>query len=229
MRNKISILLLILSSFMFINTAKAESGNGDEYKSYYDKGIQSVTIRTPQWVTLYGKSICNGRTCQVEYAGQTSNFEEVLKKSVVCANGEQYITYQVGGSGKTGTYDSTQSENGFSGTMYWAEEYYVTCTSSNTGNNVLKPEVNNGGATNNGSSNTGNSNEGSSNSGSINNGSSNNGTSNGGSSNSGSTNDGTVQNPETGVNTYFIILGVVALVSYACTMFVKKLNLFKNI
>ena len=39
----------------------------------------------------------------------------------------------------------------------------------------------------------------------------------------------TVNNEKTGVNTYFIVLGVVAIISYVFMLCVKKYNLFKNI
>ena len=39
----------------------------------------------------------------------------------------------------------------------------------------------------------------------------------------------TVNNEKTGVNTYFMVLGVVAIISYVFMLCVKKYNLFKNI
>ena len=43
------------------------------------------------------------------------------------------------------------------------------------------------------------------------------------------TNDGTVDNPQTGVNTYFVVLGIVAIISYSFMLLTKKFNLFKKI
>ena len=39
----------------------------------------------------------------------------------------------------------------------------------------------------------------------------------------------TVNNEQTGVNTYFIVLGIVAIISYVFMLCVKRFNLFKNI
>lgn len=39
----------------------------------------------------------------------------------------------------------------------------------------------------------------------------------------------TTDNPQTGVNTYFVVLGIISVISYGFMVFVKKFNLFKKI
>lgn len=226
MKNKIVLLVIVLVGFIgFRINVSAESGAGEEFKSYYDKGIQKIEVSGSKIVTIYGKSECNGSTCpKVEYVGQYSNFEDVLKQSIVCTNGEKYIIYQEAGSGKTGLYDSTKSQNSFSGTMYWGEEYQVTCTSNSTGNAVVELEKPTTGNTTDGNT-TGGNNGGTGTSGDITGG--NTGGSSAGSASTGG--NGTVDNPQTGVSTYFVVLGLVAIISYAGMICIKRFNLFKNI
>lgn len=224
MKNKVMLLIIVLIGFIgFRINVNAEAGSGDEFKSYFDKGIQKIEVSGSKMVTIYGKSVCNGSTCKVEYVGQYSNFEDVLKHSVVCTNGEKHIIYQAGSSGKTGLYDATNSQEGFNGTIYWGEEYQVTCTTKSTGDDVVeleKPTSGNTGGTSTGGDTTGGSTGGSTTG----------GTSTGGSTGSDSTGgNGTVDNPQTGVNTYFVVLGLVAIISYVGMVCIKRFNLFKNI
>lgn len=226
MKNKIVLLIIVLVGFIgFRINVSAASGSGEEFKSYYDKGIQKIEVSGSKIVTIYGKSECNGSTCpKVEYAGQYSNFEDVLKHSIVCTNGEKYIIYQEAGSGKTGLYDSTKSQDGFSGTMYWGEEYQVTCTTNSTGEDVVELEKPTSGNTTGG--NTSSSNTG----GTGTSGDTTGGSSTGGSTGSDSTGgSGTVDNPQTGVSTYFVVLGLIAIISYVGMVCIKRFNLFKNI
>ena len=146
MKKVLSLLITLISCLGLVINVNADtfvgaatSSEDDNYstlKSGFDKGITTTNVSTSEWITLYGKSTCNGTTCTIEYAGQYSKFEDVLKRSVVCSNGETNITYQSGSSGKRSEYDETNGAK-FNGTVYWNEQYYVTCTSTSTGNSTI--------------------------------------------------------------------------------------------
>lgn len=233
MKNKVLYLCLFLICFISfkLGVSADEVGSGEKFKSYYDKGIVEINVSGAQLVTIYGKSVCNGNTCTVEYAGQYSNFEDVLKHSVVCANGEKNILYQPGSSGKTNFYDSNNSSEGFSGTMYWSEQYHVTCTSANSGVTLEDTPTDTKNESNTGNTgNTGNVPENSDNTGTTGTTTNNSNTENTDSTDEDDYNSSsTVENPEQGVNTYFIVLGLVAILSYTVMVFIKKFNLFKNV
>lgn len=212
MKNKLILLSFMLLSFMLLKVdvyaeatyATSSDSNFSTLKAQYDKGIQSNEIANSQMITLYGKSVCSGTSCSVTYAGGLTSFEDAIAKSVSCSNGQKYVIYQNGGTGKTDF--SSDNKAGLSGTAYWSEEYQITCTTESTGNYTVTLEDSSSGSSNvsntdNGSTNTEN-------------------------SYSSST---TVENPQQGVNTYFIVLGIAAIVSYGIMLFVKKFNLFKNI
>lgn len=206
MKRFIFAIILFIIGFICLNfKVYAATGNGEEYKTYYDKGLQKINVSGTQMITLYGKSVCNGSTCPtVLYAGQFTDFKEALKNTVVCTNGEKYISYQIGTSGKSGAFDNSNSADNYSGDMYWGEEYQVTCISNNNGSSTVLETV------------TTNSNNQNNQNNQLN--------------NSGGYNSATPENnPGTGVSTYFVVLGLVALVSYFCMIIVKKHNLFKNI
>lgn len=87
------------------------------------------------------------------------------------------------------------------GEAYFSEDFSITCTGTKT-NDTITLNNSNGGGTSTG------------------------GTSNGGSEYSSST---TTDSKETGVETYYIVLGIIGIISYAVMKLVKKQNLFKNI
>lgn len=219
MKNKIiSIILIIISMFMInINVYAANAGSSgsgtslyNELKSNYEKNKSSLIvtkISSSGIVTLYGYSSCNGTSCSVNYMGVSSKPEDALAKSVTCSNGEKYINYQNTGTG--GATDFMEDNKAkLNGDAYWSVDYQVTCTTSNTGSSNVEL------------SNTSNSN---SNSGSN---TTNNTTT---TTKSGYNTSTTTNNENTGVNTYFIVLGLVAIISYIFMLCVKKYNLFKNI
>ena len=193
---KILILGVIMISLVVVrlnvNAAATNADPGDEnystLQSNYTNGITTTTVNGNDWVTVYGKAVCNGTTCNISYANSL-NLEKVLSKSVKCSNGEKYINYTLGSTGNSPYIEEGEKING---TGYFSEEYYVTCTSDN-GNGAIQVEQQVSNNTN------------------------------------VDTNDGTVDNPQTGVNTYFVVLGIVAIISYSFMLLTKKFNLFKKI
>ena len=193
---KILILSVIMMSLVAlrlnVNAAATNADPGDEnystLQSNYTNGITTTTVNGNDWVTVYGKAVCNGTTCNISYANSL-NLEKVLSKTVKCSNGEKYINYTLGSTGNSPYVEEGEKING---TGYFSEEYYVTCTSDN-GNGAIQVEQEVSSNTN------------------------------------VDTNDGTVDNPQTGVNTYFVVLGIVAIISYSFMLLTKKFNLFKKI
>ena len=276
MKNKLNVLIIFLISFVIVGikaNASTYLSNQEPYysdtKEKYEAGISKTSIDGKGNIIIYGKSTCNGTSCNNEYVNGIKEYEKVLQQSVTCKKGEKYITAEYLNGGKPDPYIYSDSANTviLNGTAYWIETYTVTCVANNTGNNAaIEVDKNgstggssNGGTVNNGSSNGGSSNGGSSNGGSSNGGTVNNGSSNGGSSNGGTVNNGssnggssnggtvnngssnggssndnygsssTVDSSQTGVSTYFIILTIVATISYVVMNLVKKHNVFKKI
>lgn len=181
------------------NTNKA---TWDKLETNYKKGIISESVTGTKYVLIYGMSSCNNGSCTTSYANsQNYTFKDVLSRSVKCTGGEKYINYQVVGSGKV-----TSGSNN----AYWSEEYQVVCTNSNSGSSVVEL-----------------SNETTNNTGSDNNSGSQTTTQN--TTTKVINSATTVDNEKTGINTYFVVLGLVGLISYIFMMCVKKYNLFKNI
>lgn len=186
------IMISLVAVRLNVNAAATNADPGDEnystLQSNYTNGITTTTVNGNDWVTVYGKAVCNGTSCSISYANSL-NLEKVLSKSVKCSNGEKYITYTLGSTGNSPYVEEGEKING---TGYFSEEYYVTCLASEEAGAVqLENQVSN------------NTNVG--------------------------TNDGTVDNPQTGVNTYFVVLGIVAIISYSFMLLTKKFNLFKKI
>lgn len=221
----INIVLIVISMFMInINVYAANAGSSaagttlyNELKSNYDKNKSSLSktsINNSGMVTLYGYSSCNGSSCSINYMGISSKVEEALAKAVTCSNGEKYINYQnTGTGGATDFMEDNKAE--LNGDAYWSVDYQVTCTTTNTGSsNVELSNTSNSGT--NSSSNT-----------------TNNGSNSTASSitttNTNYNTSSTTNNENTGVNTYFVVLGLVAIISYVFMLCVKKYNLFKNI
>lgn len=199
----ISLLVMVLFSAKLDVSAdntyatSSSDANYNTLKSGYNNNkITKTNVTSSTTVTLYGLSECSGTSCTYHYAGNNSSFKDALSKSVVCSNGEKYISYQgTGEGGKTNYMEDNKAAH--SGTVYWSEDYYVTCTSSSGDSTVqLENTVNN-----NTNTNTGNQYN--------------------------SADPG--EQKEYGVNTYFTVLGLIAIISYGFMLFAKKFNLFKNI
>ena len=217
MNNKlIKIALIIVMMFCLNVNVLAATGadknqpNYSTLKAKYDEGVNKTTISSSETytsanVTIYGKSDCTGNSCTHTYAASnSSSFKDALAKSVVCSTGEKNITYMLAGSGKDAFDSSKNSSLNYTGDAYWSEDYQVSCTSNSSGSSVINLNNDSSTTTTN---------------------SSNSGTTNGSEYNSSST----VNQEQTGVTTYFIVLGLVALISSIFMMCVKKYNLFKNI
>lgn len=192
--------LLMIGLVAFSLDVKAEATNADPgddnystLQSAYNNGIVNNNVSGSGTVTIYGKAECNGSSCTISYVEGITDIKSVLKQSVVCTDGKQYIDYTALSQGSAQYVEGDSFPNG---TSYFSDEFYVTCVESGAVNleNTVEQETN-----------TGN-------------------------SNSGQYGDATtVENEQTGVNTYFIVLGLVAVISYGFMVFVKKFNLFKKI
>ncbi len=223
MKKRILILVAIFISFISFRNdifaandyAKEGDTNYSTLKSLYDGGLSKFNISSSNTlITLYGKSVCSsGSNCVYQYDNSgTTSFEEILKKYVSCSNGEKYITYQSTGSG--GSDFKGDNNTNYTGTVYWSEDYYITCTSSQTGDTTIGvTNSNTGSSTDNNSSNTSETNSSTSSS----------------SSNNDYSSSSTEKSPQTGVETYYIVLAILAVISYGSLLLVKKLNLFKKI
>jgi len=220
MKNKLSIIIVFLISFMIIGLKVNAAGvfipgqepDYTEYKNKYNAGISKISINSTGDVTIYGKSTCDGTSCKNEYVKGIDNYEKVLQQAVTCTNGEKYITAKEDGTGRANPliYSDSANTKILNGIAYWSEDYTVTCVKNSTDAEkviTITPAPSTGNTSNNGTSNSG--------------------TSNGGSSDYDSST--TVDSSQTGVSTYFIVLGVIAILSYGLMYTVKKYNLFKNI
>lgn len=214
---KKNLLLIILISIMCftlnVNAANTIAKEGDTefntLKTQYNKGIQKTSINGTGIVTLYGYSSCDSSGCTYKYSNTSSDYKEVLKSSVKCTGGEKYIIYQT--TGGADGYKESNSAN-YTGEAYWSEDFSVTCTNTQSSSTITLS--NTGGTSSGGSSSGGTSGSTSSSSGST------------GSEYNSST---TTESKETGVETYYIVLGTVGIITYAVMRIVKKQNLFKNI
>lgn len=217
-RINLLMYLFIVSSLFAINVNAASSPAYCEHdlsqscsnptsdytskKSSFESGLKKYNITSSDTITLYGKSECNGTSCSLSYADRITDFEEAIAKSVTCTNGEKYVTYQNAGGGKS-DYNTTNTAK-LTGTAYWDEDYLITCTTNSTGTSTISiDETTNSNNTN---TNTGNT-----------------------STNNGYDSSTTVDSENTGVSTYFVVLGLVAIISYSFMLSVKKFNLFKKI
>ena len=209
---KISLVLTLLISVFLINIhvfaeisvggATEEQSTFSKYKSEFNNPKQQ-TINDSGFAVVNGHSVCSGSSCTVSYSsynGSTSSdFRDALKSNVVCSNGEKYITYQESET-SGGAGWKTDNSAQYTGEAYWTESYYVTCTTSGSGSSTVALKF------------------------TLDDSSS--------SSSSSSNNYGTsstVNQEQTGVESYFIVLALVALVSYVLMLCVKKFNLFKSI
>lgn len=193
----------------------------DSLKTQYDGGGKKYTLTKETLIEIYGRTDSSGN---ITYAGNKSNLNSAIANVVTCSGGENYLKYTQYG------YGSKDCKTG----GYWKDVYSVTCTSNSTSTdnstvidkstgNVVSGGNNSSGS---GSSSTG---SGSSTTGSGSGTSSGSGTGSSSSSGSGYNSSSTVNNESTGINTYFVVLGLVGVISYIFMMCVKKYNLFKNI
>lgn len=96
-------------------------------------------------------------------------------------------------------YKSSNSAN-YSGEVYWSEDFSITCTNTSTSSTVT---LNNSTAQPTTQASNGSGDYGSS--------------------------GGTTTNEDQGVETYYIILGIVGIITYLLTIVIKKQNLFKKV
>jgi len=96
-------------------------------------------------------------------------------------------------------YKSSNSAN-YSGEVFWSEDFSITCTNTSTSSTVT---LNNSTAQPTTQASNGSGDYGSS--------------------------GGTTTNEDQGVETYYIILGIVGIITYLLTIVIKKQNLFKKV
>ena len=220
MNKKILISMLLISLFTIKTTVFAESNtyakegesNYNSLQSSYKQGITTTTINGSGEVKLYGYSDCDNSGCTYSYMNQSSSVtvENILAQMVKCSNGEKYINYTDYGSAGDGF--KTNNSSKYIGKVYWTESYYVTCTTDNTA-----VQLNNTNGNNNSNQTTTTTTTTTS--------VTNNTTNNDSEYNSSNTTD----NPEQGVETYYLVLGITVIISYVFMLIVKKYNLFKKI
>ena len=215
-KSLIKVFLTLICTLCFslnvfaASTPYVEGVGEDEYglKTKYNSFKKTTVSEENTTVTLYGKSVCDGSKCTLTYsASNNSSYKDALAKAVTCSNGEKNITYQFTGSSNNDIKENNNDK--LDGTAYWDEDYSVSCTTESSGSYVvnLSDDSSSSNSSSSSTTTTGES--------------------------QGSTSDysssSTVSNEKTGVNTYFVVLGVVAIISYSFMICVKKFNLFKNI
>lgn len=210
MNKKITYLCLILmGSFVFnlnvfadIASAKMGDANYDQLKQAYEKKVeeQTQTIDSEGTITIYGKSDCvSGGKCEYQYS-DGKTADELVASITRCSGGETSITSVLSGSGGEDYKDV--NPNDYNGTVYWSEMYYVTCKASEaeTPTEPSTPSTSTDPSTTTTTTTT-----------------------------KKYESSSTENSPETGVTTYYVVLGIIALVSYLLMLAVKKGNLFKKI
>ena len=212
------ICTLCFSLNVFAVSSPFIEGEGEDtygLKSKYNNFSKTSISEANTTVTLYGKSECDGSKCTLTYsASNNSSFKDALAKAITCSNGENNITYQItGASGNTEFKEDNKAK--LNGTAYWDEDYSISCTTESSGSYVVNLNSESSSSSSYNSSNTDNSSSST--------------TGDSQSSTSDYSSSSTVSNEKTGVNTYFVVLGVVAIISYSFMICVKKFNLFKNI
>lgn len=190
--------------------ATSSDNNYSEMQSMYNKYANGgkISVNGEQIVTIYGKSDCSGTSCTYNYAGLNTgqDFKAALSKTVTCSNGVNKISYSsINASAKNDFLEDNKANA--SGIVYWSEQYQVTCNA----NGIIEVEKEQVEPDNGGNAGATDVDQG--------------GNTSGGEFNTSTPED----NPDTGVSTYFVVLGMVSIVSYVCMIFVKKYNLFKKI
>jgi len=225
MKKNVLLIVMLMSMFFFNINVNAEpaaelarasvSSEADLYnslKAKYDEGLPSYSVNSSDLIVVYGYSECTASsgTCTFNYQGNVGdNIETLLAKSVFCSNSESYLRYSTPTS-PIADYRVKYSES-VNDTMYWSEVYTVACVTDNSGENIV--DLNNSGNIDNNNDNI----SGDGGDAIIDDG------------NSDYNSSSTEESPETGVETYYIILGLIAIISYGFMVVAKKYNLFKKI
>lgn len=215
----IIITILLFSFGIRVNAASYAVDDGSTNQNLTDlkqgySSTPSLSVTGQGFIKVYGKSTCYSSSKKCDYQYQTLNSNqavEELLKTVKCTNGEKNITYTNNGSGgiayglnssNLGAYTGTEALTSDT-TYYWSEDYYVTCTnnasSSSSGQKIL----------------------------SISDSGSNNSSNNSTTTTKAYSSSTTVDNSTTGVETYYIVLGIVAVLCYSLMLIIKKYNKFK--
>lgn len=182
-------------------------------KSNYESS-KKYTISGTDIIDIYGRTDSSGNKT---YSGGKSDVNNVISSVVTCSGGEKYIKVSIAGIASKDCKNSS----------YWSDQYSVTCTNNSTStDNSTVIDKSTGNVVSGGNNSSG---SGSSSTGSGSGTSSGSGTGSSSSSGSGYNSSSTVNNESTGINTYFVVLGLVGVISYIFMMCVKKYNLFKNI
>ena len=219
MKKSLILSILLISLFSFNLTVKADGyvkkgdAGASAYENMFNAGPSKITLQSlinGNVVKVYGKSECSVETKQCTYAyfSLGTSVESYFEQYISCSGGETKIEYQHIGSPDVlkvykglADYNETSNE-----VVYWQEDYSVSCLSDSD-------SVTNGytDITLNGSSSSGSDSSGGNVSGDY------------------PSSDGTVDGGETGVITYYIVLGIIAIGAYGLLLVSKKYNLFKKI
>ena len=201
MKNVVKLLSIIICMFCFsINVFAATTPfveNGDNEDTYglknkYNSFSKTTVSSSNTSVTLYGKSECDGSKCTIMYsASKNSSFKDALARAVTCANGEKYISYMSqDSSGNVGFKEDNKEK--LDGTAYWDEDYIVSCTDESSGTYVVT--LSNDSSTSSTDTSTTTTT-----------------TVYEDDSSASYSSSSTVSNQQTGVNTYFIVLSIIAV------------------
>ena len=190
------------------------SSTYNDLKSNYENGGKKYTINGSGLIDIFGRTdSSNNKT----YSGGKSDVNNVISSVVTCSGGEKYIKVSIVSIASKDCKNSS----------YWSDQYSVTCTNNSTStDNSTVIDKSTGNVVSGGNNSSG---SGSSSTESGSGTSSGSGTGSSSSSGSGYNSSSTVNNESTGINTYFVVLGLVGVISYIFMMCVKKYNLFKNI
>lgn len=204
--------LIVLLSFIFIPMV-VFAEECEETKDPYCTGQSCLTNLQSKYNT-WSSTGNTGKACINVIAVKKGNNKDYLEgknpsTDYRCSDGSLAISKFV----YSALADEDSAAECMNQTCYVPEVWFMDCGSSNTG-----------------STNTGNT----SNNGVVNNGSINSGNNSGNSNGDVSTNNngqitGTTDTSETGVETYFIVLFGLTIISYLILTVSKKKNLFKNI
>ncbi len=207
MNKKITyVCLILMGSFVFnlnvfadIASAKMGDANYDQLKEAYEKELEEQT----QTIDSEGTITIYGKSDCISGGKCEYNYSDGKTADELVST----ITRCSGGetsitsvlSGSGGEDYKDVNPNDYNGTVYWSEMYYVTCKAGEA-ETPTDPSAPST-PTNPSSTTTTKKYESSS----------------------------TENSPETGVTTYYVVLGVIALISYLLMLAVKKGNLFKKI
>lgn len=211
MKKKIYLMMFaLIAMFVFTDVAFADSTSqvvreGDAlyttFASEYEN-YPSITIKEDaQEVLVYGYSKCTTTDgCTYSYQGtKNDDIEELLIDSISCENESKSINYGLKVSNANDFKRTSYKSENVE--VYWSEVYTVTCTSD--GAVQIEDSSDVGETPDDSSTGTGTKDDYSSSS--------------------------SVDSVDTGVETYYIVLIIIAIISYVIMRIVKKYNLFKNV